>query len=284
MIIPLSIAEKLLLLAAGEQLPASRLRHALVIEMLAEGIISQRIEGRTKGVLYISDSAVFARYISNRYGIPDLAAYVATIKDEHSSRAQLVQVAGNSKAAARRTFSGFLLNSYMPVSCQLDGKPLVLAPSPGTLQFIYNYGHFVPPADALIVGTENPENFRDAAKLAYLFGGTTTLFISRYPQEQGRDVIRWLQSIPNPYCHLGDYDFAGINIYLREYKKHLGDRATFFIPPGIETLLERHGNPSLYDAQQLHTTHMPEPGLQYLLSLLHQYKRGLEQEILLVGR
>ena len=46
------------------------------------------------------------------------------------------------------------------------------------------------------------------------------LFVCRYPQSN--DLIKWLQSIPNRYLHFGDLDFAGINIYLNEFKKYLG--------------------------------------------------------------
>jgi len=35
------------------------------------------------------------------------------------------------------------------------------------------------------------------------------LFVSRYPQTQSKDLLNWLQSIPNPYLHFGDFDLTG---------------------------------------------------------------------------
>ena len=81
---------------------------------------------------------------------------------------------------------------------------------------------------------------------------------------------------------MGDYDFAGINIYLQEYKKNLGAKASFFIPDNMEQLLEQYGNKTLYDRQQLNNTGIVEEKLQQLIALIHKYKKGLEQEILLI--
>ncbi len=283
MMLPLAIAEKLQLLAQGEQLPASRLKHAIISEMIAEGIIHERISGRTKITLFIADVAAFNNYLFNKWSIPNLQDYIKTIKNEDATRAELVQASSDSKAATRRTFKGFLVNSYMPIEATLNNDHITICPSPGTFQFICDYEKFIPDTDVVIVGVENAENFTFADQQEYLFPGIKTLFVSRYPQGQSKDLIRWLQSIPNHYVHMGDYDFAGINIYLQEYKKHLGDKAAFFIPENIDWLLEKFGNKSLYDQQQLNKAAIVEEKLLHLIALIHKYKKGLEQEILLAG-
>ncbi len=284
MILPLSIAEKLQLLAAGGQLPASSLKHPLVAELLDEGLVNERISGRTKRTCYIADNDKFNRYLLNRWDIPNLADYIQTLKNKEASRADLVAVSNNSKTAAVRTFKGFLVSSYQPIETSLNGLPFTVQPAYGTFQFIYDFGNFVPAPDTVIVGIENPECFAFVEKLRYLLPGINPLFVSRYPQDQGRDLIKWLQSIPNPYQHMGDYDFAGINIYHQEFKKHLGERATFFIPDNMELLLERFGNKSLYDKQQLNAAEVTEPGLITLIGLMHRYKKCLEQEALLIRK
>jgi hypothetical protein len=106
--------------------------------------------------------------------------------------------------------------------------------------------------------------------------------VCRYPQEQSKDLIKWLLSIPNPYLHFGDYDFAGINIYLTEYHRHLGSRAAFYVPPHIDTLIATYGNTHLYNQQQLTHTNITDPALQELIALLHLHKKGLEQEVFLM--
>ncbi|MBC7555295.1 MAG: hypothetical protein H7257_15095 [Taibaiella sp.] len=283
MSLPLAIAEKLQLLTGGEQLPASRLKHPVIEEMLRDEVLQSRLAGRTKSTLYLPDTTAFANWLYNRYNIRDLELYIRTLQDEELTRGQLVQATGDSKAAVIRTFKGFLINSYMPVHCTLGGEPYIVQPVPGTFSFMYDYERFVPSADVTIVGIENAENFRHIAALRYLFDDIKPLFVCRYPQGQSRDMIKWLLAIPNPYLHFGDYDFAGINIYQQEFRRHLQGRATFFIPPRIEVLLEKYGNPALYDRQQLNEAHLEEEAVQYLITLLHRHKKGLEQEVFLRG-
>ena len=130
---------------------------------------------------------------------------------------------------------------------------------------------------------ENPENFRYIDKQKYLFEEIKPLFVSRYPQSQSKDMIKWLLNIPNNYLHFGDFDFAGINIYLNEYKKYLGDKATYFIPENIERLMSQYGNIELFYSQTINSTlsNSNENGLLSLIKLINKTHKGLEQEILI---
>lgn len=134
-----------------------------------------------------------------------------------------------------------------------------------------------------IVSVENAENFSLISKQQYLFKGHKTLFLSRYPQNQSKDLVKWLSGIQNPHLHFGDYDFAGINIYLQEYKRHLGTRTRFFMSPDLEDLIARHGNRKIYDSQKANFTFeaIEEPEILQIIALLHKYKKGLEQEALI---
>lgn len=283
MMLTIAIAEKLLRLADGEQIRASLIKHTLIDELISEGIILEQYSGRTKRILYIADKAAFANWLFHRFQINDLAAYIQAIRNSDATRADLILAGNDSKVKARRTFKGFLVNSYQPIEAALNNQPIVIQPTPGTFQFIYDFETFAPPADVVIVGIENTENFRWVAKQEYLFKNIKPLFISRYPQEQAGDVIKWLRSIPNQYLHFGDFDFAGINIYLQEYKKHLGERAFFFIPGNIEDLLATNGNKNLYDQQKLNDLVIAEKRINELIALLHKHKKGLEQEVLIIG-
>lgn len=282
MTIPLWLAVKLQQLAAGEQLAASVLKHAITDEMVNDGIIAARITGRTRRTLYVPAAEPFNNWLFNRFSIHSLADYISTLSSEEAGRADLIAASNNSKAAVRRAFKGFLVNSYIPITCSLNGAPFTVQPTAGVFQFICDFEQFIPAPDVVIVGVENAENFRRIDKLRHLFGNITPLFVSRYPQDQGKDLMKWLLSVPNAYLHFGDYDLAGINIYMQEYKKHLGDRAAFFIPPGIEQLLEKYGNRDLYDRQLLNASVITEPAVQELITLLHKHKKGLEQEALLI--
>lgn len=92
-----------------------------------------------------------------------------------------------------------------------------------------------------------------------------------------------LSGIQNPHLHFGDYDFAGINIYLQEYKRPLGLRTRFFIPSDLKDFIARFGNRKIYDNQKANFTSetIEEPEILQIISLLHKYKKGMEQEALI---
>lgn len=279
-----ALAEKLLQLCRGERLPASKLNYPLVRELLEEGIVDESRSGRSKSVLHLPSPEALKAFLLNRFSIADLEDYIQVLGAEALFRSQLVQAAADSKAKKVRTFKGFLVNSYEPVQASLDGADLLLHPTAGTFQFIHAFERFVPHPDVTIVGVENAENFSRIEKQRYLFQEIHPLFVSRYPQHQGKDLIRWLQAIPNPYLHFGDFDFAGIGIYLHEYKRYLGARAAWFVPAGVEAMLLRWGSRKLYDGQKItfDPQQIEEPGILEMIRLMHQYKRGLEQEALII--
>ena len=277
-----SIASKLLALQNGLTLPESKLRHPVVTAMLDNGVLKKRIQGKTKVHIFLPEKTTLSNFLFNHCGISDLEAYIANADREDLTRGEAINLASNSKLKVIRTFKGFLLNSYSPITGTLNNKNVRISSLDGTFTFLNSFESFVPNAGFTIIGIENPENFRWIEKQKKLFKGLEPIFVSRYPQSS--DLIRWLNSINNPYLHFGDFDFAGINIYWNEYKKVLKDRATFLVPEDIELRLAAHGNRALYDRQTLlvKKSEIREEPVLRLLSLMDQYKKGLEQEVYIV--
>lgn len=279
--LPLNIAEKLLLLVNGEKIPASKLKYSVIQDLISEGIIHK--PGKRKSTIQIVDKQQLKLYLQNHYAIKDLFNYIEILKKENLIRADLVSVATDSKLKAVRTFKGFLVNCYSPIIATLNGQSLSISPTSGTFNFIYDFESFIPEQGITIVGIENPENFRHIDKQKYLFQNIKPLFVSRYPQNQSKDLIRWLQSIPNDYIHFGDFDFAGIGIYLNEFKKHLVEKALFFVPNKVEELIRLNGNKGLYNEQKINfkVELINEENLVKLIEIIHKYRKGLEQELLI---
>lgn len=277
--LPVHIAEKLLQLLQGDTVPSSTAKHAIIEDLIAEGIIERR--GRIQKTLFISNKNAFQIYLQSKYSINDLAQYIQTIKQTDVSRSQLVSASSDSKLKAVRTFKGFLINSYFPIEASINGAEVTLTPTEGIFHFIYDYEQFIIPSDITIVGIENPENFREISKQRYLFEDLTPLFVSRYPQNQSKDLLKWLLPISNNYLHFGDFDLAGIGIYLNEYKKYLADRATFFVPDNIKEAIVRYGNRSRYNNQKenFDISSLKEKELLRLIEIIHKYKKGLDQEV-----
>lgn len=277
--LPVHIAEKLLQLLQGDTVPSSAAKHAIIEDLIADGIIERR--GRIQKTLFITNKNACQIYLQSKYSINDLVQYIQTIKQTDVSRSQLVAASSDSKLKEIRTFKGFLVNSYLPLKTSINGAEITLNPTDGIFQFIYDYERFIIPSEVTVVGIENPENFREVSKQRNLFEDLTPLFVSRYPQNQSRDLLKWLLSISNNYLHFGDFDLAGIGIYLNEYKKYLADRATFFIPDNIEEIIARYGNRSRYNNQKenIDISSLKEKELLRLIEIIHKYKKGLDQEV-----
>ena len=280
--IPVHIAEKLLQLLQGGTIPSSMAKHSLIDDLVFEGIIERK--GRIKKSLLLSDRQALCTYLQNICSINDLQQYIQVTKLENVLRSDLVTASADSKLIKIRTFKGFLVNCYSPIQVALNGKQVTLNPVTGTFQFIYDFEKLMLSPDITIVGIENPENFRHIDKQQYLFRNIEPLFVSRYPQNQSKDLIKWLKSIPNNYLHFGDFDFAGIGIYLSEYKRHLANRATFFVPENIDKLIATNGNKKRYDEQKINfdVKSIEEEKLLQLIDTIHKYRKGLDQEILII--
>jgi hypothetical protein len=279
--LPVSIAEKLLLLQNGEKIPYSKLKHEIVTTMLENGILERQIMGRSKKMIFSRFPDRLNDYLFNHFSISNLQAFINLQRKENVTRSELIAVSSNSKLRKVRTFKGFLVNCYSPIQTTINGKSVMLNPAEGMFQFIYDFESFTIPQNITIVGVENPENFRHIGKQKDLFENIKPLFVSRYPQNKSKDLIKWLQFIPNNYLHFGDFDFAGIGIYLNEYKKYLTNKASFFVPENVEDYISEYGNKILYDKQKINFNmqFVKEENLVRLVEIIHKYKKGLEQEI-----
>lgn len=271
----MAISASIQALISGEQVAGSRLSNKLLDELMAENLLLVVTHGSRKS-FRARDVEALKRYLIDKnenYRILDVSSSV--------SRASMAAETGNSKLLSVRSCPGFPINSYKPVLCSLRGDEFVINPTEGSFAFVDDWQHFVIPEDVVVVGVENMENFRMIRKQRTLFesvlGDKPLLFVSRYPQST--DLRQWLQTIPNHYIHFGDFDLAGINIFLTEFQKYLGDRASFLIPSDIEQRLSQ-GSSVRYNAQysKFHGFHCLDKNLQSLVDLINKYHRCYDQE------
>ena len=275
----LKIAKIFLRLENGETIPASSAKNKLIDELVRENIILK--SGKHKKILQLVSNEQLRVYLLNQLQINNLEAYISLLENNESSRADFVKITTNSKKSKQRVFKGFLVNSYSPINAILNNQTFVINPIDGSFVFIYDFENFIIDPYITIIGVENSENFRQIKKQKYLFKGINPLFISRYPQNQNKDFIKWMRSIPNKYIHYGDFDFAGIGIYLNEYKKHLNERASFFIPSKIETYIKsEYASRERYDNQKINfnVSNIEDIELQNLVRVIEKEKKGLDQE------
>lgn len=273
-------------LRQGETVPFSRFPVDWAEEMLQEGGVASIVRGSQKSLKVVSRAA-FDVYLRSKGLQPDKLEETAAVLSGASSRSEQVRLLGDSKAVMVRSCPGFPVNVIGPLSVRLEERKILLCPCPGSFLYISNFQAFRIPSDAIVVGVENMENFRlpelqtavwEEIQEQYGEGGVPPLLlVSRYPQS--RDLATWLQGIPNKYVHFGDFDLAGVHIYLSEFYARLGERAAFFVPDDIEKRLS-NGSRERYDVQfeRFGKMEVSDARVQRLVGIIHRHHRGYDQE------
>ena len=267
----LKIANLLERLIEGEAIPYSTAKSKLIDVLVAEHILFKK--GKHRKTLELVNEKALHLYLANQLQIQNLQDYISALENKHSTRAEFVKVTTDSKHSKERAFKGFLVNSYNEIQAELNDEKIIIHPNLGSFTFKI-------PKEITVVGVENAKNFRQIQEQNYLFKNITPLFISRYPQNQNKDFIKWMTSIPNKYLHFGDFDLAGIGIYLNEYKRHLSEKAGFFIPPNIKDDIRKNGNRKRFNIQKQNfkIEEIQEPDLLDLIAIINTEKKGLDQE------
>ena len=271
----MAISASVQALMAGEQVAGSKLSSNLIDELMAEGLLSVVTRGSRKSYRARDIEAL------KRFLIDKDESYRMLEVNASGSRASLAIDTGNSKLMNVRSCPGFPINSYEPIECRLNCEPFMVNPQEGCFLFVTDWKTFMIPEDVIVVGIENMENFRKIRQQRKMFeselGVHQFLFVSRYPQST--DLCSWLLRITNRYVHFGDFDLAGINIFLTEFYQYLGDRSSYLIPSDIELRLEK-GSSTRYNEQyeKYHHIHCDNSKIQFLIDLINKYHRGYDQE------
>lgn len=276
----MAISASIQALLAGEQVSGSRLNSKLLDELLAEGLLLVISRGSRK-TYRARDTEAMKRFLvdkDERFRLFEANAY--------DSRALMATETGNSKLVMIRSCPGFPVNSYERVECFLGGEPFPVNPQEGSFLFVSDWKKFTIPEDVVVIGVENMENFRMIRRQRRFFEeylhahglSDKVLFVSRYPQST--DLRRWLCTISNHYLHFGDFDLAGISIYLFEFWQYLGkERSSYLIPDDIESRL-KSGSRKRYDEQCEHFKDIKSDilELQRLIELIHKERKAYDQE------
>ena len=274
MVLSKTQADILQRLMSGDSIAASSLRNDISTELLAEGLLTVRTHGSRRSYAAI-DTVALRKFIKSHYG-----GFGGTEKCG-LTRAEMASDTGNSKLVMVRSCPGFPVNSYEPIVCMLNGREFVVNPQEGSFVFVADWQSFFVPDDVVVVGIENMENFRLIRQQRKLFehsiGLDRLLFVSRYPQSI--DLRSWLQMIPNRYIHFGDFDLAGIHIFLTEFHVHLGERSSFLIPQDIEERIAK-GSLERYNDQYARYSRITSDieEIQALIDLFNKYHRCYDQE------
>ena len=270
--------ENFKILLQGGRLPWSSLNVEIKQKLIDENCVTIITHGSHRSLVATSTDSL--RIFLEQY-YEELKGFDWDNKTNNTmalTRAEMAVNSGNSKLKQLRSCPGFMVNSYEPIKACLNGNEISIAPIEGTMLFISDWEHFVITDDTLVIGVENMENFRLIRKQKHLFpSDKQILFVSRFPQSS--DLIHWLMKIPNQYLHFGDFDLAGIHIYETEFYKHLGTRASFFVPDDIEQRL-KNGSVERYNNQyaKLKDYEPQDVRVMPLYNMIQRYHRCYDQE------
>ena len=267
-------------LLSGGQVAGSRLDGKLLDELLAEGLLLVVSRGSRKSYR-ARDAEALKRFLVDKD-----ESFRIIEANASGSRATMAAETGNSKLVMVRSCPGFPVNSYERVECFLGGEPFPVNPQEGSFLFVSDWKRFTIPEDVVVIGVENMENFRMIRRQRRFFEGylhthglsDKVLFVSRYPQST--DLRRWLCTISNHYLHFGDFDLAGISIFLFEFRQYLGkERSSYLIPADIESRL-KSGSRKRYDEQcnRFKDIKSDMLELQQLIDLIHHERKAYDQE------
>ena len=273
-----TLINTLLQLMGGESVASSTLRKDFAETLLAEGLLTVQTHGSRRAFKAI-DTIALKNFLQTHY--EELRTLGDNDFDSYTARSEQAIETGNSKLVMVRSCPGFPVNSYEPITCLLSGKDFVINPPEGCFLFIDNWQQFIIPEDVVVVGIENMESFRMIRHQRKLFesvlGDMPLLFVSRYPQS--KDLRKWLQGITNRYVHFGDFDLAGINIFLTEFQQFLGARSSLLIPSDIERRLQI-GSQERYNSQlsRFRDLKCDDNKIQTVIDLINKYHRCYDQE------
>lgn len=273
----MTISKSLQELLNGKTVASSRLNTDFVLELMSEGLLVSVVRGSRTSYRAL-DTNILKQYLHRK---DESFRILDSHSDKATSRSSQAYATGNSKLISVRSCPGFPVNAYEPIECILNGQEFIIHPLEGSFIFVSDWQSFLVPTDVVVVGIENMENFRKIRQqyelFSSIFPNKRLLFVSRYPQST--DLRSWLETIPNQYTHFGDFDLAGIHIFLSEFHKYLGNRASFLIPSDIEIRL-MNGSFERYNVQYLKFKNLSTdiPSLQQLIDLINRFHRGYDQE------
>ena len=238
---------------------------------------------RTPKVRYIDlvkSSNVFMflkNYHYNIASIEDIQKYMDEIFDTDISRDIVQKWRNNTKEKNSKSLKGLYVSSLEKIDIKIDEKRVSLIPNNGVGYFLFYTQKIELYADTIVVGVENYQVAWFAQKYGQLFDAKKMLFVVINPF-----MLEWIENVENEYVHFGDYDLAGINIYLNKIIPRLkkSQKYSFFIPENIDYLIHNYGNSSLYEQQKQKYKNLEtkDEKIKELMELIRNEKKSIEQE------
>lgn len=213
-------------------------------------------------------------YLINSF--QEIDNYIENIFNKKVPRDIIQQHHNNSKAKVSKSMHGLYISSLQELDIKLNDEIIRILPNNGLGYFLFHTEKIELFKETIIVGVENYQVVWFAKKYKELFVRLNLLFIVITPY-----MLEWISTLENEYIHFGDYDLAGVNIYINKVLPRLkkSKKYSMFIPNNIEQLIEKYGNIELYENQkQYKSLYSDNIEILNLIKTIIKLKKGLEQE------
>ncbi|MBV5278188.1 MAG: hypothetical protein J0647_03995 [Campylobacteraceae bacterium] len=242
------------------------------------------IDGKPRQI-YLNDPEAFMGVMkANGYdvnSIKDIDYFIESCK-EPISRDEIAAHYSDTKRVESKSFNGLMVSTLERLEVKYNATKQYLCPMEGTGLFIHYTSKLELDDDVILVGVENPQVVWYINKYRHLFSKNKRYLFLSISEYKTSYQYKWIESFKGEYIHFGDFDLAGINIYLNTIIPKLKNckSYSYLIPDDIYTILKGKKYKKDYSKQTryLNIESHNDQNLQKLISFIKKNKLTLEQE------
>ena len=235
--------------------------------------------------IYLNDAeALFGVIKANGYNvncIEDLDYFIEE-ENEPKSRDEIAENYSHTKRVESKSFNGLMISVFDKLEVNYNDKKQYFYPLEGSGLFLHYTSKLQLDDDVIVVGVENPQVVWYINNYKHLFENDKKYLFLCISEYKTTYQYKWLESFSGEYLHFGDFDLAGINIYLntilprlKKVKSH-----SFLIPKNIYEIIKKKNYMLDYSNQTkyLNITSKEDKNLQKLIEFIKSHKITIEQE------
>ena len=241
------------------------------------------VSGKPQQIYLNDEEALFGVIKSNGYkvnSIEDLDYFIE--EKEPKSRDEIADNYSHTKRVESKSFNGLMVSVFDKLEVIYNEKKQYFYPLEGSGLFVHYTSKLQLDDDVIVVGVENPQVVWYINKYKHLFNKEKKYLFLCISEYKTTYQYKWLESFCGEYIHFGDFDLAGINIYLNAIVPKLkkAKSHSFLIPDNIYEIIKEKNYMVDYSNQTryLNVTSKEDKDLQKLIEFIKNNKITIEQE------
>ena len=242
------------------------------------------ISGKPQQIYLNDEEALFGVIKTNGYKVNSIEDLDYFIKENENpkSRDEIADNYSHTKRVESKSFNGLMINVLDKLEVTSNDKKQYFYAMEGMGLFIHYTSKLQLDNDVIVVGVENPQVVWYINKYKHLFNKEKKYLFLCISEYKTTYQYKWLESFCGEYIHFGDFDLAGINIYLNAIVPKLkkAKSHSFLIPDNIYEIIKEKNYMVDYSNQTryLNITSKKDKDLQKLIEFIKNNKITIEQE------